>query len=56
MHTTYILERDRGVVGVGRQTTCTRSTGRNGSHHNRHSHGGREDSLRKRYMKSLEVP
>ena len=28
MHTTYTLERNRGVVGVGRQTTCTRSTGK----------------------------
>jgi len=45
MHTTYTLERSRGVVGVGRQTTCTRSTGKNEWYHNRRPQGEEERKL-----------
>ena len=55
MHTTYTLERSRGVVGVGRQTTCTRSTVNTDSI-TIAIQRGRGNSLRKRYINILEVP
>ena len=56
MHTTYTLERNRGVVGDGRQTTCTRSTGGNGLHQGRHP-GEKERKLtQKEIYKELGGP